>query len=97
MIDLVETRATETSGRGIFAKTAIPKDTLIHTSELPYASVIYPEFKKEVCALCHKYSLDNDRHTWSIRSDDCGVWFCSDQCRIVWENEMNVDGVLKDV
>ncbi|KAJ7220648.1 hypothetical protein GGX14DRAFT_431573 [Mycena pura] len=72
-------------GRGLFATQPIPKDTLIHTCPVPYASVIYRDFRKEVCAQCFAYAFDARRSSWNVKlAEGSGVWFCSEACRGDW-------------
>ncbi|KAF7303843.1 Protein lysine methyltransferase [Mycena indigotica] len=85
---------TSYGGRGVFASQSIPKDTLVHTCPAPYASVIYREFRKEVCAQCFDYSFDARRNAWNIRLD--GFYFCSDGCLDDWKRE-NPRELIADV
>ncbi|CAK5276692.1 unnamed protein product [Mycena citricolor] len=84
--DLFTRKSTWYGGRGVFANSAIPAGTLIHTCPGPYGSVIYREFRKEVCAQCFAYSFDVRRNAWNIRNEvpGAGVWFCSSTCRQEW-------------
>lgn len=93
-------------GRGVFACRPIPAGTLIHSCLEPYASVIYREFRKEVCGYCFKYAFDEGTNTWNVRLEEgvkiggegnvpsAGVWFCCVECRAKWAQEVNVDGLL---
>ncbi|KAJ7054159.1 hypothetical protein C8F01DRAFT_1164138 [Mycena amicta] len=78
-------QTTSWGGRGVFASQAIPKDTHIHTS-VPYTSIIYREFRKEVCAQCFAYAFDLRKNTWNVRLDlgPGGLWFCGESCRDEW-------------
>ncbi|KIK57318.1 hypothetical protein GYMLUDRAFT_172774, partial [Collybiopsis luxurians FD-317 M1] len=60
-------KSTPYGGRGLFATHFIPKDTLLHTSSSPFASVIYRKYRKEVCADCFAYSFESNRNTWNIK------------------------------
>lgn len=84
-------KQTPYGGRGLFASTPIPKDTLIMKSN-PYAHVIYHVFRKEVCGFCFAYSLDGvpRKNTWTIKH--CGAWFCSPSCLSEWITEWTVPG-----
>ena len=73
-------RKTTHGGRSIFAQTPIPAGTIVHTSTSPYASVIYKEFRKEICAWCFAY---DGRKGWKIADDDVGGQrFCSETCKV---------------
>lgn len=75
-------RETIHGGRSIFAQSAIPAGTIVHTSASPYASVIYREFRKEVCAWCFAY---DGRKGWKISDEDMGGQrFCSETCKASW-------------
>ncbi|KAL0575427.1 Histone-lysine N-methyltransferase set-6 [Marasmius crinis-equi] len=93
MDELYAIRATAYGGRGVFAAQPISKGTLVHTSHAPYSSVIFREYRKEVCAQCFSYAFDNQRRTWSVKVEGMGVWFCSEGCRKVWEDDEVFDGV----
>ena len=82
-------------GRALLATQAIPTDTLVHTCEAPYASVVQRNFRKEVCGFCFAYSFDVGRCTWNVRSAAApGVWFCGDACQDIWDTRENVDGII---
>ena len=92
---LYRLQTTSYGGRGLFTTHSIPKATLPHTCQSPYASVIYRTFRKEVCGQCFAYAFDASRNTWNVKSDaGNGVWFCSETCRTVWLEEQNVGGLL---
>src|SRR5688572_1109915 len=94
---LFHIQPTSYGGRGIFATQRTPQGTLIHTCHEPYASIIYRDFRKEVCGNCFKYAFDEGRNTWNVRLDaqpGSGVWFCGIGCRDSWQREQNVDGLL---
>ncbi|KAK9464346.1 hypothetical protein V1512DRAFT_278475 [Lipomyces arxii] len=73
-------------GRGCFAVTDIPANTLIHVASAPFASVIFRDFRKEVCGYCFAYDLGK---TWKIRLSGnlAGLWFCTESCRDSWIKE----------
>ncbi|KAF7324661.1 Protein lysine methyltransferase [Mycena kentingensis (nom. inval.)] len=75
-------QTTSWGGRGVFATQPIPSGTLVHTCPIPYASVIYREFRKEVCAQCFAYAFDARKNAWNVRA--AGLWFCTEGCRDVW-------------
>ncbi|KAF5368345.1 hypothetical protein D9758_002427 [Tetrapyrgos nigripes] len=91
-----EKKKTFYGGRGLFATKSIPANTLIHTALSPYASVIYREYRKEVCAYCFAYAFESNRNAWNIRheKEGSGVWFCSNECKDLWEREENVEGMV---
>ncbi|TFK67216.1 SET domain-containing protein [Pluteus cervinus] len=94
---LCHIQPTPYGGRGVFAVQHIPKDTTIHVCNGPYAYVVYKEFRKEVCAYCFKYAFDEGRNAWNVRLEDkpgSGVWFCSTECRNVWQEQENVDDLV---
>ncbi|KAJ7916761.1 hypothetical protein B0H13DRAFT_1996982 [Mycena leptocephala] len=83
-------QATWYGGRGLFAVQNIPKGTLLHTCDAPYASVIYRVFRKEVCGLCFAYAFDARRNTWNVKLEaGSGIWFCSETCRDDWIRDEN--------
>jgi SET domain len=90
---------TAYGGRGAFARSFIPKDTLVLSCSGPYASVIFRRFKREVCAWCFAYAFESGRRKWSIKLDEvdrngAGAWFCSESCRGTWTTDYQVgDGV----
>ncbi|KAF9269798.1 SET domain-containing protein [Marasmius fiardii PR-910] len=93
MPDIYEIRGTPYGGRGAFAIQSISKGNLVHTSYGPYASVIYRNYRKEVCAQCFAYAFDNKRSTWNVKTEGItGFWFCSEDCRKVWEEGGQVWG-----
>jgi len=93
-----EKKKTAYGGRGLFALKPIPPNTLIHASCSPYASVIYREYRKEVCAYCFSYSFEANRgRTWNIKLDPNGtggVRFCSIECKDTWRKEEDVDNMI---
>ncbi|KAJ6482519.1 hypothetical protein C8R45DRAFT_1099799 [Mycena sanguinolenta] len=89
-------QSTWYGGRGLFAVQAIPEGTLLHTCPSPYASVIYRDFRKEVCGLCFAYSFDVRRNAWNIKLEaGSGVWFCSETCRDDWIRDENIGKLVE--
>ncbi|KAH6909827.1 hypothetical protein BKA70DRAFT_1399702 [Coprinopsis sp. MPI-PUGE-AT-0042] len=76
---LHEIRDTPYGGRGAFAVTDIPKDTLVLSCSSPYASVILRKFRKEVCNWCYAYAFEKlgDGKTTPL-------YFCSEDCLNTW-------------
>ncbi|KAF5391005.1 hypothetical protein D9757_004039 [Collybiopsis confluens] len=95
-ISLLEQKTTLYSGRGLFSTKFIPKNTVVHTTPSPYASVIYRKYRKEVCADCFAYSFESNRNTWNIKHDldGTGFYFCSCTCKENWLLTENLDGLL---
>ncbi|KAK9240369.1 hypothetical protein V1525DRAFT_395756 [Lipomyces kononenkoae] len=78
---------TSYGGRGCFASCDIPRGTLVHIASTPFTSVIFRDFRKEVCAYCLAYDLGR---TWKVRlrgPETAGMWFCSEECRDRWVKE----------
>ncbi|THU94838.1 SET domain-containing protein [Dendrothele bispora CBS 962.96] len=96
-----EQRTTVYGGRGLFAVKPIPSNTLIHASSSPYASVIYREYRKEVCAYCFAYAFEANRgRTWNIKLDPNGtggVRFCSAECKDAWRREEDIDSMISQM
>lgn len=88
-------KPTSYGGRGLFSTTLIPKDTALHTSLSPYASVIFRRYRKECCCSCFAYAYEANRNTWNIKHDFDGSssYFCSDFCKEDWQSTQNVDGL----
>jgi hypothetical protein len=96
MDSLFALKSTPFGGRGLYAIRSIPRDTLLLTCEEPYATVIYRKFRKEVCGHCIAYAFDSGRNAWNIRytaQEDCGLWFCSEECRDLWATQQNIQGL----
>ncbi|KAK9470966.1 uncharacterized protein V1510DRAFT_421624 [Dipodascopsis tothii] len=91
---MFEVRPTPYGGRGCYATTEIPAGTRLHVSTAPFTSVIFREFRKEVCANCFKY--DMGRTTWKVRIErlthSAGLLFCTDACRDSWITREDRDG-----
>lgn len=89
---LFSVRETAESGRGVYATQSIPKGTLLFETADVAASVIYREYRKEVCAQCFNY--DRGR-VWKIRDAKAGTAFCSESCRVIWgEDAVNDEAAL---
>ncbi|KAJ4474284.1 hypothetical protein J3R30DRAFT_3507301, partial [Lentinula aciculospora] len=91
-------QTTPHGGRGLFATMLIPKDTLL-ISTLPYASVVYRRYRKEVCAQCFSYTYDSNQNTWKVKHevDGSSSYFCSEICKNDWQSTQNVDGLMAKV
>ena len=91
---------TAYGGRGAFARSFIPKGSLVLSCSGPYASVIFRSFKREVCAWCFAYAFESGKRKWSVKLDPvdrngAGAWFCSEICRETWTTDYQAgdDGV----
>ncbi|KAH7915944.1 hypothetical protein BJ138DRAFT_1053859, partial [Hygrophoropsis aurantiaca] len=87
---IIELRTTPHGGRSVFARRSIPANTVIHTTDGPFAYVIYNDFRKEICTSCYAYAFTSKLRTWSIKSSQGGttaVFFCSEHCRETWEKD----------
>ncbi|KAG2347246.1 SET domain-containing protein [Suillus weaverae] len=91
---LIDLRTTPHGGRSLFAIQPIARGTVIFACEVPFAHVIYKDYRREVCAQCFAYAASTSRNignprTWSIRSCRTTaetVWFCTDECKVIWES-----------
>ncbi|KEQ90910.1 hypothetical protein AUEXF2481DRAFT_525506 [Aureobasidium subglaciale EXF-2481] len=83
-------RETAESGRGVYATQYIPKGTLLFETAEIAASIVYREYWKEVCAQCFQY--DRGRN-WKIRNAKTGHAFCSENCQVIWQNDVVTDEV----
>ena len=99
-ISFYDIQPTAYGGRGAFARSFIPKGTLILSCPGPYASVIFRRFKREVCAWCFAYAFESGKRKWSVKLDEvdrngAGAWFCSGSCRETWTSDYQAgdDGV----
>jgi hypothetical protein len=99
-ISFYDIQPTVYGGRGAFARSFIPKGTLILSCQGPYASVIFRRFKREVCAWCFAYAFESGKRKWSVKLDEvdrngAGAWFCSGSCRETWTTDYQAgdDGV----
>ncbi|KAJ3784779.1 hypothetical protein GGU10DRAFT_333651 [Lentinula aff. detonsa] len=88
-------KTTPHGGRGLFATTLIPKDTLLMSTS-PYASVVYRRYRKEVCAQCFSYAYEFNRNTWKVKYelDGSSSHFCSEICKDEWQSRHNVDNLI---
>lgn len=88
-------KTTSYGGRGVFSTRPISENTRLLVCKSPYASVLYRDFRKEVCGFCFAYVYDFGRgKSWPVKVEaDLGVWFCADSCKTSWEEE-NVGGLL---
>lgn len=74
-------RDTPYSGRGIFATKPIPAQTPLLTADDLTATIIYRDYRREVCLQCFAY----DRGVaWPLRDPTTGLVFCSKRCRNAW-------------
>ncbi|KAG8216010.1 hypothetical protein J3R82DRAFT_8003 [Butyriboletus roseoflavus] len=105
-----ELQNTIHGGRSLFATSDIRPGTRIHSDKVPFAYVIYKDYRKEVCAHCFAYSASDhapstagSSRTWSIKWSRAGAataWFCSEVCKDSWECDevsvllMEVDALL---
>jgi hypothetical protein len=84
---------TSYGGRGVFSTCVIPKHSCILTCQSPYASVLYRDFRKEVCAFCFAYAFEAGRSKpWQVKAE--GVWFCMESCKSQWDGDENVGWML---
>ncbi|KAF9224834.1 SET domain-containing protein [Gyrodon lividus] len=106
----LELRTTTFGGRSLFAICGIKPGTRIHSSEAPFAHVIYKDYRREVCAQCFAYSASDQTpltvgapRTWNvkwIREGATTAWFCNEICKEIWECDeassllMEVDAIL---
>jgi hypothetical protein len=90
---------TPLGGRSLFATRPIPANTLVHISAGPFASVVFREFRKEVCAWCFAY--DGWRGL-RCKIDDKesggngGERFCGETCRELWSQDGMRGGGIRD-
>lgn len=85
---LFSIRETPHSGRGIYARKRITKTTLLFETPGLSASVVYRQYRKEVCTYCFAY--DRGRQ-WKLRDAQTGVAFCGEECRELWKGEFSLD------
>lgn len=90
---------TSYGGRGCFAQTFIPKDTVVHICRSPFTSVIFRDFRREVCGYCYKY--DMGRTTWKVRLErlpySAGLLFCTEECRDRWVKREDKSGQIAEI
>ncbi|KAG1769841.1 SET domain-containing protein [Suillus occidentalis] len=80
---LIDLQTTPYGGRSLFAIQPIARGTNIFACEVPFAHVIYKDYRREVCAQCFAYAASTSRsigdpRTWSIRS--------LHECKVTWES-----------
>lgn len=85
----LQVRPTPTAGNGVFALAPIPHNSLLLTTQTPRLNVIYRPYRREACGYCFKYNLG--RH-WKIKGSETGFVFCSEECKVRWEEEVGVLG-----
>ncbi|ODQ50607.1 SET domain-containing protein [Saitoella complicata NRRL Y-17804] len=90
----IEIRPTTYGGRGYFALSPIPANTLIHVSPSPYTLSIIRDFKKECCARCFHCVVGRNLKWRAERGNVAGFWFCGERCKREWEGEEDVAGLL---
>jgi hypothetical protein len=88
--ELYELLETPASGRGVFAKQAIPANTPILKSDHLPAYVVYRDYKREVCAQCFEY--DHSR-SFKLKISETGHSFCSKDCLRSWKAEYGAVGL----
>lgn len=71
-----DVKKTIYGGRGCFASSDIPKDTVIHVSRSPIGGSVARVFRKEVCSSCFAYQ---NGKTLKHRLQD-KIYFCSADC-----------------
>ncbi|KAF2996272.1 hypothetical protein E8E13_004811 [Curvularia kusanoi] len=81
---------TPTAGRAVFARTHIPKTTLLHRATDLSVTVILREYRREVCGHCFFY---NRGLNLPIRVAATGYAFCSRECQGAWEDGVGATGV----
>ncbi|KAF2093534.1 SET domain-containing protein, partial [Rhizodiscina lignyota] len=81
-------RTTAHAGRSLIATRPIPRDTAILRTAPPLLAVVMREYRKEVCAHCFRY--DRGRNL-AVRSTSTGKSFCSEECRGLWEEEVEAE------
>lgn len=81
---LLAIKETTESGRGVYAATSIPKDTLLLETDHLAAKIVYREYRKEVCAQCFKY--DGGRNL-PFKNPSAAIAFCGKECQDVFEEE----------
>ncbi|BFZ64552.1 hypothetical protein YB2330_005699 [Saitoella coloradoensis] len=91
---LIEIRPTTYGGRGYFALSSIPANTLIHVSPSPYTLSIIRDFKKECCARCFHCNVGRNLKWRAERGNVAGFWFCGERCKREWAEEEDVGGLI---
>ncbi|KAK6464821.1 hypothetical protein DFJ63DRAFT_318049 [Scheffersomyces coipomensis] len=75
---------TKYGGRGCYAYTTIPKDTLILACNQSISSTIVRPFKKECCHYCYDYfdgKILKFKISKKFGKDLCSIFFCSEICQ----------------
>ena len=85
-----EVRHTQRSGRAVFARQSIPKDTLVWRSDDLALSVLLREYRREVCGQCFRYENGRDLE---IRDKTVGFAFCCVTCQKEWREANGTVGV----
>jgi len=88
--DLFAIKDTPGSGRGVFATKSIPLGTPILSTDLLPASVVYRNYKREVCAHCLAY--DGSRNL-KLRVSVTGHSFCGCDCLGKWKDYAGEEGI----
>lgn len=79
--ELFGIRETPGAGRGVFAKQAVAKGTVIYIADDLSAHVLFREYRNEVCWQCFWYDRGKKL---PIRDPDHGLAFCSEDCQGKW-------------
>jgi hypothetical protein len=87
---LIEIRATNYGGRGVFARTPIAAGTLLHTADTPSAHVLFRVFRHEACPECFAY---NAGRRWRVPGASGVLRLCSKPCRDGWEARVGEVGL----
>ena len=83
-------RDTPSAGRALFAARDAPPDTLLLCADDLAASVIFREYRKEVCAQCFAYDRGVE---WKTR-EPTGFAFCGVACRSAWHEGADASAKL---
>ncbi|KAF1916445.1 hypothetical protein BDU57DRAFT_447807 [Ampelomyces quisqualis] len=87
---IFEIRHTPNAGRAVFARQAIPENTLIWQSSDLTLSVLLREYRREVCGQCFGYEYGRDL---DIRDKSVGFAFCTKMCQDKWRQEHGEIGI----
>lgn len=80
---------TPNAGRAVFATRRIASATVLLRTDNLSASVIFRDYRKEVCAQCFAYDRGVE---WKIRHP-AGLVFCTEACRDVWRRSTDACAV----
>jgi SET and MYND domain-containing protein len=80
--ELYELQETPSSGRGVFARKAIPANISILKTDLLPAYVVNREYSREVCARCFAY---NHSREFKLKILETGHSFCGKDCLRAWK------------